>query len=136
MNQYGILNSRKRAIIALIHTVAFGWLASYQFVTRQHPLALLSASPGKMTAPIALTTIYFIVTVVLLILLRYSRCPIERLYFGCCASSAGIGLLRSLLGDPTAYAGNGARVICLGCAAITGALIMRNHSSIAPQFSD
>jgi hypothetical protein len=136
MNQYGILNNRKRAMIALVHTIFFGLLALYQFVTRQHPLALLSASRGRMAGPIALTTIYLIVTVVLLILLGFSRCAIERLYFGFCATSAAIGLLRALLGDPTAYVELGARVMLLSCAVITGTLIMRNHAQSAPQFAD
>jgi hypothetical protein len=136
MNQYGILNSRKRAIIALIHTIVFGLLACYQLIIRQHPLSLLSASRGRMGGPVALTTIYFIVTVVLLILLRYSRCAIERLYFSVCATSAGIGLLRAVLGDPTAYAELAARVMLLGSAVIIGFIIVRQHTQPVPQFAD
>ncbi len=136
MNQYGILNSRKRVVIALVHTIAFGLLALYQFISRQHLTALLSASHEHMAGPIALTAIYLIVTTVLLVLLRFSRSFIERLYFGLCATSAAIGLLRSLLGDPTVYAGNGARVMLLGLAAITGALIMRSHTQAVAQFAD
>jgi hypothetical protein len=89
-----------------------------------------------MAGPLALTAIYLIVTVVLLILLRYSRCSIERLYFGLCSMSAGIGLLRSLLGDPTAAVELGARVALLGCAVITGMVIVRNHASSDAQFAD
>ena len=136
MNQYGILNSRKRAIIALIHTIIFGLLALYQFVTRQHPVGLLGVSRGRMAGPVALTAIYLIVTAVLLLLLRFSRCFIERLYFGFCSTSAAIGLLRSFAGDPTAYAELAARVALLGCAVITGTLILRNHSQADPQFAD
>jgi hypothetical protein len=89
-----------------------------------------------MAGPIALTTIYLIVTAVLLILLRYSRCSMERVYFGFCSTSAAIGLLRSLFGDPTASAELGARVMLLSCAVITGTLIMRNHARAIPQFAD
>src|SRR3954468_16839641 len=103
MNPYGILNSRKRAIIALVHTILFGLLAFYQLLTRQHPVALLAALRGRLLGSIALTTIYLIVTAVLLLLLGYSRCVLERLYFSLCATSAAIGLLRSALGDPTTY---------------------------------
>ncbi len=135
MNQYGILNSRKRAFIALIHTVAFGLLATYQFITRQHPVALLSAGRGHMAGPLVLTAIYSIVTVVLLILLSYSLCALERLYFACCAASAAIGFLRSLFGDPTTYAGLAARVMLLGSAVLVGTAIMRNHPGAAPDFA-
>jgi hypothetical protein len=136
MNRYGILNSAKRAVIALIHTVAFGLLALYQLLTRQHPASLLYAGHDHFAGPIALTTIYFIVTAVLLILLRYSQCMLERLYFSCCATSAGIGLLRALVGDPTAYAELAARVLLLGFAVIIGTLIWRNHAQAAPGFAD
>jgi hypothetical protein len=136
MNRYGILNSAKRALIALIHTVIFGLLALYQLLIRQHPLSLLSAGRGHSAAPIALTTIYFIVTLVLLILLRYSQCSLERLYFTLCATSAAIGLLRALVGDPTAYAELAARVLLLGSAIITGMFIWRAHTQAASEFAD
>jgi len=136
MNRYGILNSAKRAVIALIHTVVFGLLALYQLLIRQHPWPLLSAGPGHFIGPIALTTIYFIVTIVLLTLLRYSRCSLERLYFSLCATSAALGLVRALVGDPTAYAELLARAVLLGCAVITGTLIWRNHIQTATEYAD
>jgi hypothetical protein len=136
MQQFGILNSRKRAIIALIHTIVFGLIALIQTLVRQHPTPLLYAGPGKLAGPIALTAIYLIVSVVLLILFCYSRSSMEHLYFALCTSSATIGLLRCLLGDPTTYAGNGVRVLLLGCAVITGTFIVRNHSQIQAQFAD
>ncbi len=136
MAQYGILNTRKRTIIALVHTVVFGLLAAYQFAIRQHPLALVSATRGKMAGPIALTMIYLIVTVVLLILFRYSRSTLERLYFSLCSTSAAIGLVRAILGDPTQYAELAARVMLLGCAIIAGALILRTHSQPALEIVD
>jgi len=136
MNRYGILNSAKRAVVALMHTVVFGLLALYQLLIRQHPLSLLSAGRGHFAGPIALTTIYFIVTAVLLILLCYSQCSLERLYFSCCATSAAIGLLRAVVGDPTAYAELAARVLLLGSAVLIGTLIWRNHAQAAPEFAD
>ena len=137
MNRYGILNSARRAVIALVHTVVFGLLALYQLLVRQHPLSLLSAGHGQFAAPIALTTIYFIVTVVLLVLLRLSQCSLERLYFGFCATSAGIGLLRALVGDPTAYAELLARVLLLASAIVAGTLIWRKHvQQASPQYAD
>jgi hypothetical protein len=136
MNPYGILNSRKRAIIALVHTILFGLLAFYQLLTRQHPVALLAAPRGRLLGSIALTTIYLIVTAVLLLLLGYSRCVLERLYFSLCATSAAIGLLRSALGDPTTYAGSGMRVTLLCLAVITGAAILRTHTASARTFAN
>ena len=136
MSQYGILNSRKRAIIALVHTIVFGLLALVQTLVRQHPTPLLSATHSKLAGSIALTTIYLIVSVVLLVLLCYSRNSMERLYFSLCTSSATVGLLRCLLGDPTTYAGNGLRVVFLGCAVITGTFMVKSHTQIQAQFAD
>ncbi len=136
MNRYGILNNAKRAVIALVHTVVFGLLAFYQLLIRQHPLPLLSAGRGHLAGPIALTTIYLIVTGVLLILLRYSQCSLERLYFTFCATSASIGLLRAVIGDPTAYAELAARVLLLGGAVIVGALVWRSHAHPEPELAD
>jgi hypothetical protein len=62
MNAYTILNSRKRTIIALVHTFAFGLLAFWQFATNQHPTDLMVAARPHLAGPIALTVIYFIVT--------------------------------------------------------------------------
>ncbi len=136
MNRYGILNSAKRAVIALVHTVVFGLLALYQLLIGQHPLALLSAGSGHLAGPITLTTIYFIVTTVLLVLLRYSQCSLERLYFAFCSTSAAIGLLRAVVGDPTAHAELAARVLLLGSAVITGTFIWRNHTQGTTEFAD
>jgi uncharacterized membrane protein (DUF485 family) len=134
MNAFRILNNRKRAIIALVHSVFFGLLASYQLLSNYHPTPLIAALPGHLTGPAILTAIYSIVSVVLLVLVLVSRSAIEKLYFAFCATSAGVGLLRVVLGDPSHYAGNFVRVFMLGCGVLTGTLILRLHS--APQLSD
>ena len=136
MNRFRILNNRKRAIIALVHSFAFGLLASYQLVTNYHPVSLIAATTGHFAGPAILTAIYLIVTTVLLVLVIASRGPLEKLYFAFCATSAGVGLLRIVLGDPTAYAGNFLRVIMLGCAVFTGTLILRLYSDASPEFAD
>ncbi len=74
--------------------------------------------------------IYVIVTTVLLILLRVSHCAKEKLYFAFCAAGAGFGLVRILLGDPVLHA-NVLRVLLLGCAVLTGTIILRKHSEVA-----
>ena len=72
-----------------------------------------------MLTPIAfvLLAIYIIVTAVLLILLRFSACARERLYFAFCAASAAFGMVRIILGDPVLHA-NVLRVLLLFCAAL------------------
>jgi hypothetical protein len=69
--------------------------------------------------------------VVLLVLLRFSHCTKEKLYFAFCAASAGFGLLRILLGDPVLHA-NVLRVLLLSCAVFVGTGILRTHSTAAP----
>jgi hypothetical protein len=76
------------------------------------------------------------VTAILSLLMIASRGAVEKLYFAFCTSSAGVGLLRVLFGDPTMYAGNLLRVLMLGCAVLTGMLILRLHSAPQPQFAD
>ena len=126
MDRFAIINSRKRAIIALVHSVFFLGVASVQ-LTISHA-APFSIRSEKAVAGSILLAIYLIVTTVLLVLLRFSRCARERLYFAFCAASAGFGLVRILLGDPVLHA-NVARVLLLLCAVIIGSRILRTHSS-------
>ena len=125
MNSFAILNSRKRAIIALIHTVVFLCVAGLQ-TTLSHASAF-SLHGDKVVGGIVLLSIYTIVTTVLLILLRMASHATERLYFALCATSAAFGLLRILLGDPALHAGI-LRVFLLSCATVVGLMILRAHS--------
>ena len=125
MHSFSILNSRKRAIIALIHTVIFLCIAALQ-TALSHARAF-SLHGDKVAGGIALLTIYTVVTTVLLVLLRYATHSSERLYFALCATSAAFGLLRILLGDPALHAGV-LRVFLLSCATIVGLIILRAHS--------
>ena len=84
----------------------------------------------KIAGGIILLAIYVIVTTVFLVLLRFSHCTKEKLYFAFCAASAAFGLVRILLGDPVLHA-NVARVLLLFCAVLTGTVILRNHSAAA-----
>lgn len=128
MDRFAIINSRKRAIIALIHSVFFLGVAGVQLaISHASPFSLRSE---KMTAGAVLLTIYVIVTTVLLILLRFSNCAKEKLYFAFCAGSAAFGLVRILLGDPVLHA-NLLRVLLLSCAVFVGTGILRSHSAIA-----
>jgi len=125
MHSFSILNSRKRAIIALIHTVIFLCIAALQ-TALSHAKAF-SLRGDKVAGGIALLAIYIVVTTVLVILLRYATHSSERLYFALCATSAAFGLLRVLLGDPALHAGV-FRVFLLSCATVVGLVILRTHS--------
>ena len=126
MDSFSILTNRKRAIIALVHTVIFLSVAALQ-TALSHAKAF-SLHGDKVTGGIVLLAIYSIVTTVLLVLLRYASHATERLYFALCATSATFGLLRVLLGDPALHAGV-LRVCLLSCAVIVGAVILRTHST-------
>ena len=125
MSSFSILNSRKRAIIALVHTVIFLGVAALQ-TALSHAKAF-SLHGGKVVGGIVLLSIYIIVTTVLLVLLRYATHSSERLYFALCATSAAFGLVRILLGDPALHAGV-LRVFLLSCAVVVGLVILRLHS--------
>lgn len=125
---YGILINRKRAIIALVHSVAFLGIAMIGL--QSPPKSGLFTAQGLLFTPgrVAIFCVYLIVTTVLLILTRYSRCRQERAYFSFCSASAGVGLLRALFGDPVAYVGPVARVLLLLIAVIVGFAIFLVHS--------
>ena len=125
MHSFSILNSRKRAIIALVHTVIFLCVAALQ-TALSHAKAF-SLHGDKVVGGIVLLSIYTIVTTVLLLLLRAASHASERLYFALCATSAALGLVRILLGDPVLHAGV-LRVLLLSGAVVVGTLILRRHS--------
>lgn len=130
--EYGILNSRKRAIIALVHSIVFLAIAMAGLYsppkTGLFTASGLAFTPGKA----AIFFVYLIVTSILLILVRYSRCRHERMYFAFCSSSAGVGLLRALFGDPVPHVGPMARVLLLSVAVVVGFAILQVHSQTEP----
>ncbi len=130
MESFAIITNRKRAIIALVHSVFFLGVAGLQLAI-SHAEAF-SIHRGKIAGGIVLLAIYVIVTTVLLVLLRFSNCAKEKLYFAFCAASAAFGLIRILLGDPVLHA-NVARVLLLFCAVLTGTVILRNHSAVSTE---
>ena len=125
MDRFTIITNRKRAIIALVHSIFFLLVASMQLAVSR--AQAFSIHREKIAGSVILLAIYIIVTTVLLLLLRAAHCAKEKLYFGLCAASAAFGLVRLLLGDPVLHA-NIARVLLLLCAVITGTVILRNHS--------
>jgi hypothetical protein len=124
VTRYVILTNRKRAIIALVHTVVFWLVALAGFATVVRPLE--AASPASSWV---LAAVYLLVTAALLALAVVSRNAAERLYFGLCATSAGFGLLRQIAGDPPMHPAVYVRVAMLGCAVAVGTWILRDHGS-------
>jgi hypothetical protein len=130
MDGFSILTNRKRAIIALVHSVVFLLLALQQMFA-QHPAAGLwvpsIVSPGTWI----LCAIFALVSTILLWLLVISRGWMEKIYFGFCTISATSGLLRIAAGDQAFHAGLYVRVIMLVSAALVGLMIVRVHSEYA-----
>ncbi|MFZ0707130.1 MAG: hypothetical protein WAM71_16135 [Candidatus Korobacteraceae bacterium] len=125
MESFSILNSRKRAVIALVHTVVFLTVAGIQAaVSHAEPLAIHGS---RATSGLILLGIYVVVTTVLLVLLKASDCSKEKLYFALCAGSASFGLVRIVMGDQVLHV-NVMRVLLLGCAVLVGMVILRTHS--------
>ncbi len=127
MDEFTILTNRRRAIIALVHSVAFLLLALHTLNTARVTAGLILHGPGAI-ASIATSCVFFVVASILLVLVRYSGCVKERLYFGFCASSASLGLLRCVFGDSPVHVGLYLRVLMLLCAVLVGTTIVRIHS--------
>jgi len=126
MRRYGILTNRKRAIIALVHTVAFLIVAAVTGMLTVRPLGAASHASAWIVAGI-----YVAVTCVLLVLVAFSGNALERVYFGCCTTSAGFGLARQILGDAALPAAVYVRVAMLACAVVLGSMILRDRRTQA-----
>jgi uncharacterized integral membrane protein len=130
MQDFAIITNRKRAKIALIHSVVFLLIALRGAASAAVVSLILAKGPVPLPTMV-LFAIYFIVSSVLIVLASFSRCVRERLYFVFCAASATIGLSRYLFGDPTVHLGLYLRVVMLACAVFTGIAILREHSPIS-----
>jgi len=126
MHDFAIITNRKRAKIALIHSVVFFLIALRGAASAAVVNPILAKGPVPVPT-IVLFAIYLIVSTVLIVLARISRCAREKLYFIFCATSATIGLLRYSFGDPTVHLGLYLRVVMLACAVVTGIAILRGH---------
>ena len=121
MNDFGVLTNRKRALIAIIHSVVFLGVALHGFLSRK-PGVL----NGSGTGDLVLIGIYLLVASILAWLVSASRCHRERLYFALCASSATFGLLRTIFGDAFLPAAQYLRVVMLSSAVVVGSVIVRS----------
>jgi hypothetical protein len=126
MENYGILNNRKRAILALVHSVVFLGIAMMGLASAPKA-GLLYPSRAFTAGNFSIFAVYAIVSGVLWILTAYTRCARERMYFALCSSSASVGLVRAIIGDPVAHVGPVLRVVLLGTAVALGFSIMGYH---------
>ncbi len=127
MGGFSILTNRKRAIVALVHSVVFLLVAVRQMVAA-NPAAGIWVVSTVSRGTWILCGIFAIVSTILLWLLVISRGWMEKFYFGFCTVSATSGLLRTAAGDQAFHAGLYIRVVMLVSAVLIGLLIVRMHS--------
>jgi hypothetical protein len=128
MGGFSILTNRKRAIVALVHSVVFLLVAARQMVAAA-PAAGVWVPSAVRPGTWALCGIFTVVSSVLFWLLVISQGWMERTYFLFCTVSATSGLLRTAAGDQAFHAGIYIRVVMLVSAVVVGMLIVRWHSS-------
>ena|SRR5271166_3319943 len=139
MGAFSILTNRKRAIIALVHSVVFLGIAVRQMVAA-NPAAGIWIPSTVSRGTWILCGVLAVVSSILLWLLVISRRWIEKFYFALCTLSATSGLLRTAAGDQAFHAGLYIRVMMLGSAVLVGVLIVRLHSRcesrVQPEFAE
>src|SRR6202050_4877050 len=127
MGGFSILTNRKRAIVALVHSVVFLLIALRQMVAAT-PVAGVwlpcTVHPGTWI----LCGIFAVVSSILLWLFVISRGWMEKIYFAFCTISAGSRLLRPAAGDQVFHTGLYIGVVMLVRATMVGLLIVRAHS--------
>ena len=125
MNDFGVLNTRKRALIALIHSLVFLGIAIHGFASPKAGV-LLRGSGG--TGDFILIGIYLTVASILAWLVTLARCTRKRMYFVLCTGTATFGLLRTIFGDASLPAAQYMRVTLLSSAVVVGSVILRSFS--------
>jgi hypothetical protein len=127
MRGFSILTNRKRAVVALVHSIVFLLIAVRQMLAAA-PVAGVWVPSTVRPGTWVLCGIFALVSAILLWLLVISRRWMEKFYFAFCTLSAGSGLLRTAAGDQAFHAGIYVRVVMLVSAVIVGLLIVRTHS--------
>ncbi|MGA7079539.1 MAG: hypothetical protein WBQ43_01605 [Terriglobales bacterium] len=127
MGGFSILTNRKRAVVALAHSIVFLLIAVRQMVAA-NPVAGIWVASTVSRGTWILCGILAIVSSILFWLLVISRGWMEKIYFAFCTVSATSGLLRTAAGDQTFHAGLYIRVVMLVSAVLVGLLIVRMHS--------
>ena len=134
MSGFSILTNRKRAIVALVHSVVFLLIATRQMIAAQ-PAAGIWISSTVSRGTWILCGIFAIVSTILLWLFVISRGWMEKFYFGFCTISATSGLLRTAAGDHAFHAGLYIRVVMLVSAVVVGLLIVHRHSRTDSEYA-
>lgn len=124
MNDFGVLTNRKRAGIALIHSIVFLGIAFHGFASPKAGVLHRSGATGDFI----LIAIYLVVAAILVWLVSISRSLLERAYFALCTVSASSGLLRTIFGDQVVPPAQYLRILMLSAAVGLGILIVRSHS--------
>ncbi|MGA7290980.1 MAG: hypothetical protein WBW53_14220 [Terriglobales bacterium] len=135
MGGFSILTNRKRAIVALVHSVVFLLIAVRQTI-RINPAAGIWLPSAVSTGTWILCGIFVVVSSILLWLFVISLGWLEKSYFGLCTVSATSGLLRTAFGDQAFHAGLYIRVIMLMSAVVVGLVIVRTHSRVQPAYAE
>ena len=139
MGGFSILTNRKRAVLALVHSVVFLLIAVRQMVAA-NPAAGIWVPSSVSRGTWILCGIFAVVSVILLWLFVISRGWMEKIYFALCTISATSGLLRTAAGDQAFHAGIYIRVVMLVSAVVVGLLIVRMHSRtcsrVQPEFAE
>ena len=127
MGEFSILTNRKRAIVALVHSVVFLVIALRQMVLVSPAAGIWLASPVPARTWI-LCGIFTLVSSILFYLFAISHGWLEKLYFALCTASATSGLLRIIAGDQAFHAALYIRVIMLASAILVGFVVVHAHS--------
>jgi len=135
MGGFSILTNRKRAIVALVHSVVFLLVAVRQMVAAT-PAAGVWVPSTVRPGTWILCAIFSVVSAILLWLLLISRGWMEKIYFAFCTISASSGLLRTAAGDQAFHAGLYIRVVMLVSAVLVGLLIVRRHSRTSSEYAE
>ena len=135
MDEFSILTNRKRAIVALVHSVVFLLVALRQMLVVTPAVGIWLASSVPASTWI-LCGIFTIVSAILLCLFAISRGWMEKVYFGFCTASATSGLLRTAAGDQAFHAALYVRVIMLAGAILVGFMIVYAHSQRDMEYAD
>jgi hypothetical protein len=125
MNNFGVLSNRKRALIALVHSVVFLGIAMGGFASPKTGVLLHGSGS---TGDFILIGIYLTVASILAWLVSVAKCARERTYFALCTCSATFGLLRTIFGDAALPAAQYLRVTMLSSAVVVGIWILRLYS--------
>jgi len=135
MDEFSILTNRKRALVALVHSVVFLLVALRQMLAVSPAEGIWLASSVPPSTWI-LCGIFTIVSAILLCLFAISRGWMEKIYFGFCTASATSGLLRTAAGDQAFHAALYIRVLMLAGAILVGFMIVYAHYQRDVEYAD